>query len=120
VDVEKLRPVGESARIVARYFTPREQAEFLAHAEPERTAAFFRGWTRKEAFLKATGTGIAAGLDSFEVTLAPDLAALVRVGDDPSAADRWTLRDLDAEPGYAAAVAVEGLISGIILRDWYE
>jgi hypothetical protein len=43
----------------------------------------------------------------------------VRVGDDPSAAARWTLRDVDAEPGYAAAVAVEGSLSGVILRDWH-
>jgi 4'-phosphopantetheinyl transferase len=117
VDVEKLRPVTEAVRIVGRYFTPGEQAEFLSHPEPDRVAAFFRGWTRKEAFLKVTGLGLSAGLDSFEVTLGAGGAALLRVGDDPAAAGRWTLRDVDAGPGFAAAVAVEGELARVTVRD---
>jgi 4'-phosphopantetheinyl transferase len=118
VDVERVRPVDGSPRIVARYFTPGEHAEFLGHPEPERPGAFFRGWTRKESFLKVTGAGLSAGLDSFEVSLGAAGAVLRRVGDDPEAARRWSLRDVDAGPGFASAVAVEGPLTRISLLDW--
>jgi 4'-phosphopantetheinyl transferase len=117
VDVEAIRPMRDAERIIQRFFSPREQAEFLALPETERLAAFFRGWTRKEAFLKATGTGLATELDAFDVTLGPDEpAALLRVGDDPSEAARWSLHDLDAGPGFAAALAVSGTIGRDAIR----
>ena len=118
VDVERLRPMNEAERIIGRYFTPREQAEFLGYAEPERVGAFFRGWARKEAYLKATGDGLAASLDSFEVSLTAGAAALLRVGDDPAAAGRWTLRELDAPSGFVAALAVEGPLGTVTIREW--
>jgi 4'-phosphopantetheinyl transferase len=109
VDVEAIRPMEEDGRkLIGRFFSERERAEFLSLPGHQRLAAFFRGWTRKEAFIKATGTGLAAALDSFDVTLGPDApTALLRVGDDPSAHTRWTLLDLEPGPGYAAALAVE-------------
>jgi 4'-phosphopantetheinyl transferase len=119
VDVEAVRPLDDAGRIIGRFFSPREQAEFLALPETERLAAFFRAWARKEAFLKAVGTGLATQLDSFDVTLGPaQPAALLRVGDDPSEAARWSLRDLDAGPGFAGAVAVAVAAwgAGFVLR----
>ena len=58
VDLEQLRPITEAERIVASFFTAAEQAAFAAIAEPDRAAAFLRGWTRKEAVLKGFGMGI--------------------------------------------------------------
>jgi 4'-phosphopantetheinyl transferase len=109
VDVEQLRPMdGDGRGLIGRYFSASEQAEFLSLADHDRLSAFFRGWTRKEAYLKAVGTGLATVLDSFDVTLAPHLpAAILRVGDDLDAGERWSLFDLDAGPGYAAALAIE-------------
>jgi len=118
VDVERLRPMDDAERIIARYFTSRECLEFLEHPRAERASAFFRGWTRKEAFLKATGEGLAASLDSFEVSLDAGGARLLRVGDDPDAARRWSLVDVDVEPGFVAALAVEGPIEAVFVRDW--
>ena len=89
VDLEAIRPLENAERIIGRFFSPREQAEFLALPVPERQSAFFRGWSRKEAFLKATGTGLSTALDSFDVTLCA-VAGLLRVGDDPSEALRWS------------------------------
>ena len=121
VDVEAVRPMDNAERIIGRYFTPREQAEFLAYPGAERLAAFYRGWTRKEAFLKATGEGLAASLDSFEVSLGadpgPPRSLLVRAGTDPHEAGRWTLRDLDAPIGFTAALAVAGQPGRIVVRD---
>ncbi len=66
VDLERLRTISEAARIVESYFTAAEQAQFAALEEPVRAAAFLRGWTRKEAILKAKGVGLAGLAASFE------------------------------------------------------
>lgn len=59
VDVELLHPVRDAGALVARVCSPREQAEWHARAETADAAAdFLRGWTRKEACLKAIGTGL--------------------------------------------------------------
>ena len=119
VDVEGLRPLDDAERIIRRFFSEREQADFLALPAHERLAAFFRGWTRKEAFLKAKGTGLATQLDAFDVTLRPgDQAAVLRVGDDPAEAARWALIDLDAGPGFAAALALGRGPEGGPIRLW--
>ena len=71
-----------------------------------REHAFFLCWTRKEAYVKATGDGLFASLSGFRVTLRPtESAKLVHVARDTNEAKAWTLHDLDLADGYAAAVA---------------
>ncbi len=75
----------------------------------ERVEAFFACWTRKEAYIKARGSGIALGLDRFEVALAPGRpAALLATRDEPAAAARWQLFALAPGEGYAGALATDG------------
>jgi 4'-phosphopantetheinyl transferase len=70
--------------------------------------SFYRHWVAKEAFVKATGKGVAS-VRSFEVLLdAPGGARLVHVGGDPEEAARWTLAPVEAPAGYAAAVVACG------------
>jgi 4'-phosphopantetheinyl transferase len=118
VDVERLRPMDDAEQIIARFFSPREQAEFFEYPQPERLAAFFRAWTRKEALLKATGGGLASLDDSFDVPLADVGVERMSVGNDTDAAGRWTLRDLDVGPGHLAALAVAGGLGEVLLSDW--
>jgi 4'-phosphopantetheinyl transferase len=107
VDLEGHRALETAEQIIRRFFSPAECAAFLALTEAERPAAFFRAWARKEAFLKAVGTGLSTALESFDVSLGPhEPAALLRIGDDPSEPLRWWLGDLDAGPGFAAALVV--------------
>jgi 4'-phosphopantetheinyl transferase len=79
VDVKRVRAVPEMRRIVERFF-PGEEA-----GDP---AAFFRLWTRREAFVKATGRGLAG------------------LSDAPG--ESWWIESLNPAPGYAGAVAVAG------------
>jgi 4'-phosphopantetheinyl transferase len=115
VDVERPGRRLEFESIAGRFFSAHETNALTALPESERRAAFFRGWTRKEAFIKATGRGLSYGLGRFDVSLAPhEPARLLRADwDDPRA---WTLRDLPAGLGYAAALAVEG--GDWTLRAW--
>lgn len=114
VDVEYMRADFASADIARRFFSPVEVEVFDSLAEQEQVSAFFRCWTRKEAFIKATGKGLSQPLDGFDVTLGPgEPPALLRVHEDD--ASRWSLSDVKIDEGYAAALAVEGSVSGIRL-----
>jgi len=106
VDVEWLRNVPDQQTIARSHFAASERATLDALPLEDRTLAFFRCWTRKEAFVKALGEGLSHPLDRFEVTLAPDVPArLVAIDGDAAAAAAWSLFSLDPEPGYVAAVA---------------
>jgi 4'-phosphopantetheinyl transferase len=109
VDVEQIRTIPEIHRIVNQFFSAAEIVEFFALPEGLRTLAFFNGWTRKEAYLKATGGGLANALDSFDVTLSSGVPPrLLRDAGDPGAPTNWTLYHLDPGPGYLGALAVQG------------
>jgi 4'-phosphopantetheinyl transferase len=71
-------------------------------------SAFFACWTRKEAFLKATGDGLSFPLRDFSVTTHPDLdPALQEIRGDAEARKQWFLADLSVAHGYRATVASE-------------
>ena len=115
VDVEYIRADFATEDIARRFFSPHEVAAFNGLSQELRVAAFFRCWTRKEAYIKAIGRGLSQPLDGFDVTLAPEApAALLRADEDD--ASRWSLSDIDVGTDYAAALVVEGQISEI--RCW--
>jgi 4'-phosphopantetheinyl transferase len=115
VDVEHIRADFASEDIARRFFSAVEVTNLCALSGEEQVEAFFRCWTRKEAFIKVTGRGLSQSLDGFDVTLAPSVpAALLRVGDDE--AERWELFDVEVGEGYAGALAVQGKVSRI--RYW--
>ena len=106
VDVERTGGDVSWQRVARRLFEQRELEALRSLPAAERRAAFFRCWTRKEAFVKATGRGVTQGLRSFAVSLDPEAAALTWIQDgDPA---DWGMTDVDAGPGYAAAVCAAG------------
>lgn len=96
VDVERL-PSPETVEACARALHPGEQAELAAAPPGERRAHFGRLWTRKEAYLKALGTGLSRHPRTDY--LGSDLSRR------PA---RWAVLDLPAGPEHAAAIAVPG------------
>jgi 4'-phosphopantetheinyl transferase len=108
VDVEVLQPKPKAAALVERFFSFNERAAFRKLQPDQQEAAFFSGWTRKEAFVKALGQGLRFSLDRFDVSLDPgDQNALLNVADAPEEVRRWSLRDIDLGPDFRAALAVE-------------
>lgn len=70
--------------------------------------AFYRCWTRKEAYVKAIGSGLRAPLHDFDVSLDTDQpASLLRVGWSESEPARWRMEELDVPFGYVGAVVAE-------------
>jgi 4'-phosphopantetheinyl transferase len=119
VDVEYIRPDVEFDALATDFFSPGEQAVIRALTGRQKQEAFYNCWTRKEAFLKARGDGIAYPLDQFEVSLAPGApAALLRMREDPQEAARWSLQALTPGPGYVAAVAAEGYGWRVTCWEW--
>ncbi len=117
VDVERLKPMPDADEIAERFFSASER-DVLRTLGPELKAiGFFNAWTRKEAYLKAVGEGLAAPLDSFDVTLAPqEPPRMLTLRGDREAAARWHYRHLFPQVGYVGALAIEGAApSG---RDW--
>ncbi len=110
VDVEHVgRRTENLADIVKRFFSPAEQVEFLELPAEERRQGFFNGWTRKEAFIKATGRGLFAVLDSFDVSLTPgEPPRITAVRDPTERAACWSLFSLEPGDGYTGALVVDG------------
>lgn len=108
IDVERLRRVPEAEQIMARFASPSERAAWRQLPFEQRQRAFFRWWTRKEAYLKATGEGLSGSLGAFDVSLsegdAPQEPAIGGLG---ITAVQWSLVELVPEPGYLATLAVE-------------
>jgi 4'-phosphopantetheinyl transferase len=109
VDVEQIRRDSDLEAIARRFFSTHEQSQLAALRADERTDAFFRCWTRKEAYIKATGDGLSLPLSQFDVSLAAgENNALLATRPDGSEAGGWLLREVPAGPGYIAAVCVRG------------
>ena len=109
IDLEAGARLGDDWPMLARrIFSAREQAELSAVPPDQRRAAFLDGWTRKEAYLKATAQGIVDGLASIEVTLDPARPPrLLAVPAGQSVAD-WTLYDLRTDARFAGTLVVAG------------
>lgn len=110
VDVEKIRPGCDAEKLAERFFSALERDYITRLSGDALDEAFFRCWTRKEAFIKAKGGGLSIPLDKFDVSIADNQpATLLATRPDPSEASRWQLHNLPVKSGYAAALAVSVL-----------
>jgi 4'-phosphopantetheinyl transferase len=110
IDVERLRAVSEPEGLVRRFFSTAECETFLALPDSLRTAGFFRGWTCKEAVIKAAGLSVAS-LDRFDVELHPARPPALLAARHPALmAASWELSAWEPTPEYCAAVAISELI----------
>jgi len=109
VDIEQVRPALEYEQLARHVFSRAEQESLQELPPAQRMDAFFNGWTRKEAYIKAQGMGLSLPLDQFTVTLAPDeTPRLVSTEHAPAEAARWSLQSVTPAPSYMGAVVAEG------------
>lgn len=95
IDVEGI-PSAAAVEDVLHSLHPAETAELSALPVAQRQEALGRLWSRKEAYFKGTGTGLAAGLAD----------PYIGSGPRPAPVPGWHLTDLPTPPGYAAALAI--------------
>jgi 4'-phosphopantetheinyl transferase len=105
IDVEEVRDAGVDD-LAGISFSPAEQAAFRTVPEPEKRAAFFTYWARKEAVIKATGKGMSVAMS--KLTLSTHDAAPRVVESTASEVDvtRTHMTDLERGAAYRACVAV--------------
>jgi 4'-phosphopantetheinyl transferase len=123
IDVEHIDDGFDFDPVAGLSFSLAELAALARLPARDRRAAFFAGWTRKEAYLKGLGEGPGYPLAGFDVSLAPGAAAaLLASRIDADAPRRWFLCDLAVERGYAAALAVERCGSSVVVhrRDFHR
>jgi len=117
IDIERIRQNLAWEKLARRYFSAREQEAFCAQPPDTRLRAFFVCWTRKEAILKAIGTGLSGGLGSFDVSVDPDSPPRLlgnrwngRFHGD------WSMVHLEPGESYVGTLVTEH--RGIALRCW--
>jgi 4'-phosphopantetheinyl transferase len=109
MDVEYLKPMPDCEQISERFFSLSEREVLRRLPREVKEEGFFNCWTRKEAYLKAVGEGLAAPLDSFDVTLAPgDPPRMLTLEGDAARASRWCFRHFRPAEKYIGALAIEG------------
>jgi 4'-phosphopantetheinyl transferase len=117
IDVEKVRGDIDYEKLALRYFSDNEYKAIMKYDDEQRVHAFFATWTRKEAIVKAMGTGIASGLKSFDVSVDPaGPAELKETRWGPGIPSKWTLDTIDTGADYFACLASIG--SGQDIRCW--
>ena len=108
VDIERIRDDVAVEQIADKFFSHDEISSLGNSHKKKRNEVFFRYWTRKEAFLKATGEGISFPMEQFDVSLMneTDLSPIIFPG-DKTESPLWYVQDLFPGAGYAAAIAGE-------------
>ncbi|NEO84093.1 MAG: 4'-phosphopantetheinyl transferase superfamily protein [Spirulina sp. SIO3F2] len=100
VDIEQIQATKSWLALAERFFRQSESQALKALPPHEQTTAFFKLWTRKEAFLKATGQGL-QGLPNLELAVHQSHQSVT------NGQGQWEIRDLDHIPNYAGAVSLQ-------------
>lgn len=104
IDAESLlRKVSDRDALARRFFTSEEYASYLEATD--HTLAFFRIWTRKEAFIKCTGEGLHRTLSSFIVNVDPQ-PRLLSVDGSASKARRFTMHEVIVQNHLVSSIAM--------------
>lgn len=109
IDVERVRTDVDFEPLVDRVLSVAERGVLDLLAPEARRRAFYRYWTRKEAYLKALGIGLIVPPHELDVT--GDHAKPTTRGQRQGLLESgpgWSLHDADLGPGYVTALAVEG------------
>jgi 4'-phosphopantetheinyl transferase len=106
VDLEKVAAGIEAEKIARQFFSTIETTTLLALPVELRLKAFYDCWTRKEAYLKALGAGLAIDTRTFDVAFAPgDIPRVLSADQDEPR--RWKMYVPPLRQAYVAAVVFE-------------
>ena len=109
VDLEHIRIEFKTQQIVERYFGPTERHALNGMPASQKRAAFYRLWTLKEAYMKATGLGLSCAMDAIEVDLESDRFSINQINPLRNLAETsWVASALDPHEGFVGAIAYSG------------
>jgi 4'-phosphopantetheinyl transferase len=107
VDIEFIRDDFDFIPIAQRFFSAKENLDLLALPTDQQLQAFFNCWSRKEAFIKAVGTGVFCALNEFSVEVSDKKEGRLQIQFTSAEFNSkdWSLEALDPMEGYAGAFA---------------
>jgi 4'-phosphopantetheinyl transferase len=119
VDIEFIDPELEIDEISSAFFSQREISTLRALPSARRRQAFFKCWTRKEAYIKALGKGLSLPLDRFDVAFGTGASAvLLQAEVFAEELSRWSMYDISISERYPAALVVEGKKHRLQQKQW--
>jgi 4'-phosphopantetheinyl transferase len=119
IDIEHLSIFPEMEAVASQIFDPETKRFWQSLPEEKKMVAFYNGWTRKEAYLKAMGTGLKNGLKKVEVTIVPEEPARLRgFNESPDRPIFWSLESFNVHSEYIGAIAYEGHSKKVRIREW--
>jgi 4'-phosphopantetheinyl transferase len=107
LDLEYVQTYPDLAEMARQILSEKDLRTFAALPRNEALIAFFRVWTRKEAYLKARGEGIAEALQDISVSLGPEETSSITDKRDGAAAQRWRLLSLPVPEKYMGSIACD-------------
>ena len=109
IDIQAIAQITEPESVARLVFSPAEISYLLSLNMNDRQMAFAQIWVRKEAYIKALGTGFSQLTHTFSVSPAPgDIDALNNDENNHLATTEWRLMEIKAPTGYCAALAAAG------------
>ena len=123
VDLEYIKDNIDYKQLAKRFFNPQEFQLINSYPANQQKTIFFQLWTAKEAYLKATGDGLAGSLDTIEFTLNKNNRLnLVTIKQDQAAASCWFINNFIPQDNFIATTAVENnaIISDSIVTKFFE
>lgn len=113
IDVEKTRSISDWQNIANIVFSHREKQVLDLLPEEQKTRAFFKAWTYKEAYIKALGNGLSIPLNQIEVSLEPDARSSI-IASNIYTEKKFSIQEFFCHPTYASAIAIEEGLSDIL------
>ncbi|GJL65457.1 MAG: 4'-phosphopantetheinyl transferase [Nitrospirales bacterium] len=105
--------------LIERICSEKEKAHIMSHAPPDQKQVFLACWTRKEAYVKATGKGLSFPLQTITVSLPPTTpTALLEVAEDVLEPLRWTMHEIQVDLDHVAALVVAGHSWNPVYWEW--
>lgn len=119
VDVENVNPKVDFLELAKDHFTNREYQTILDLPMEERMLAFYRAWTRKEAFMKAMGLGLSFSLSEVEVSLKPeDQAKIIKIQGSEEDTLGWSLFEWIPMAQHIAVTAIKEMVDTYHFWNW--
>ncbi len=119
VDVEFMNSNIDVDALGRTVFCASERETFERLAEVDRRPAFFALWSRKEAYIKAIGSGLSVSPADIEVTICPQDAPRLLRAPAESNPERWRLQTLDVAECCAASFILEAPIRATRFFEWH-
>lgn len=118
IDIERLDRRINIFEVADQFFTPKEIAAIRAAVHDRQHLRFLEFWTRKEAYLKALGKGLAIPLNQFDVSTLECGLGQCAGGQWEPLPGGWTIRQFTPAADYVAALATANELEHVVIRTW--